>query len=62
MVEMGLGYDVVNKINPRIIYASLSGFGNTGPNALRPGFDIIVAGMYGMMSVTGEENRYLSNI
>jgi succinate--hydroxymethylglutarate CoA-transferase len=59
MKEMGLEYDVVNKINPRIIYASLSGFGSTGPSALRPGFDIIVAGMYGMMSVTGEENSVM---
>jgi crotonobetainyl-CoA:carnitine CoA-transferase CaiB-like acyl-CoA transferase len=54
MQRLGLGYEAVTAINPRIIYASISGFGQTGPYADRPGFDLIAQGMSGIMSVTGE--------
>ncbi len=54
MTRMGIDYDVVKKINPRIIYVSISGFGSTGPWALRPCYDMIVQGMGGIMSITGE--------
>lgn len=46
-------YESVKKINPRIIYASISGFGQDGPYCKRPGFDQIVQGMSGLMSITG---------
>src|SRR6202521_2632682 len=51
--RLGIDYKVLCKINPRIIYASISGFGQTGPYAERPGFDQIAQGMGGLMSITG---------
>lgn len=51
--RLGLDYESLKKINPRIILASISGFGQDGPYAWRPGFDQIVQGMGGLMSVTG---------
>jgi CoA:oxalate CoA-transferase len=55
MDRLGLGYETVNKRNPRIIYASISGFGQDGPYAVRPALDVIVQAMGGIMSVTGEQ-------
>jgi crotonobetainyl-CoA:carnitine CoA-transferase CaiB-like acyl-CoA transferase len=49
-----LGYDDLKKVNPRLIYCSVTGFGQTGPYRERPGFDFMIQGMGGMMSVTGE--------
>ncbi|MDI6856852.1 MAG: CaiB/BaiF CoA-transferase family protein [Dehalococcoidia bacterium] len=54
MEALGLGYDVLKKRNPRLIYAATSGFGQTGPERLRPALDIVVQGMGGIMSITGE--------
>jgi CoA:oxalate CoA-transferase len=54
MDKLGLGYDALQKRNPRLIYASTSGFGQTGPDRLRPALDIVVQGMGGVMSITGE--------
>jgi formyl-CoA transferase len=54
--RLGVDYAAVSAINPRIVYASISGFGQTGPYADRPGFDLIAQGMTGVMSVTGEPN------
>lgn len=51
--KLGLDYESLAKVNPRIILASISGFGQDGPLASRPGFDQIVQGMGGLMSVTG---------
>lgn len=51
--KLGLDYEALAKVNPRIILASISGFGQDGPYAWRPGFDQIVQGMGGLMSVTG---------
>ena len=45
MDRLGLGYDVLKEINPRLIYGSVSGFGNTGPYRLRPGYDILAQAM-----------------
>ena len=54
MESLALGYDVLRAHNPRIIYAATSGFGQTGPDRFRPALDIIVQGMGGIMSITGE--------
>ena len=54
MEKLGFGYDEVKKINPEIIYAAMSGFGHTGPYSARPAYDMIVQGMGGVMSITGE--------
>src|SRR2546430_5585079 len=51
--RLGIDYDSLAKINPRIILASISGFGHDGPYRDRPGFDQIAQGMSGIMSVTG---------
>jgi crotonobetainyl-CoA:carnitine CoA-transferase CaiB-like acyl-CoA transferase len=53
MEKLGLGYDDLKKINPRIIYAAISGFGHYGPYKDRPGYDIISQAMSGLMSTTG---------
>jgi len=52
--RLGLGYEQVKKINPKIIYCSISGFGQDGPYRELPGFDQTLQGMGGMMSITGE--------
>jgi crotonobetainyl-CoA:carnitine CoA-transferase CaiB-like acyl-CoA transferase len=52
--ELGLGYETLRRENPRLIYASISGFGQTGPYRERPGYDAIAQGMGGMMAITGE--------
>lgn len=55
MDKLGLGYEVLHKVNPRMIYGALSGFGSYGPYSQRPGYDIISQGMGGLMSITGEK-------
>jgi crotonobetainyl-CoA:carnitine CoA-transferase CaiB-like acyl-CoA transferase len=54
MERMGLGYDALHALNPKLIYCSISGFGRTGPYADRGGFDLVAQGMSGLMSITGE--------
>jgi len=51
--RLGIDYDEVRKVNPRIIYGSIAGFGQTGPYGKRPGVDQIAQGMGGLMSITG---------
>ncbi|MEK9724520.1 MAG: CaiB/BaiF CoA-transferase family protein [Rhodospirillaceae bacterium] len=51
--RLGIDYDAVRKVNPRIIYGSISGFGQDGPYGKRPGVDQIAQGMGGLMSITG---------
>ncbi|MFL6547765.1 MAG: CaiB/BaiF CoA transferase family protein, partial [Povalibacter sp.] len=51
--RLGMGYETLQAINPRLVYASISGFGHTGPWALRPGFDLIAQAMSGVLSATG---------
>lgn len=53
MEKLGLGYDVLKAINPGLIYAAVSGFGHTGPDALKPAYDILAQAMGGIMSITG---------
>ena len=52
--RLGIDYPKLREINPRLIYASISGFGQTGPWADRPGFDLIAQAMSGVMSITGQ--------
>ncbi len=52
--KLGIDYETLKEMNPRLIYASISGFGQTGPYAMRAGYDLIAQGMSGVMSVTGE--------
>jgi crotonobetainyl-CoA:carnitine CoA-transferase CaiB-like acyl-CoA transferase len=52
--KLGLGYDVLEKLNPRLIYCAISGYGRTGPYADKGGFDLIAQGFAGLMSITGE--------
>jgi crotonobetainyl-CoA:carnitine CoA-transferase CaiB-like acyl-CoA transferase len=51
--KMGLGYDAVRAANPSVVYASITGFGQTGPYAQRPGYNTIAMGMAGLMALTG---------
>ena len=57
MQKLGLDYEVVKARNPRIVMCSVSGFGQSGPYAHRPALDVIVQGMGGMLSITGEPGR-----
>ena len=53
MDRLGLGYEALAEINSRLVYASISGFGGTGPYRNRGGFDLVAQGMSGLMSITG---------
>jgi len=55
--RLGIDYETLAKINPRLIYASISGFGQDGPYVDRPGVDQIAQGMSGLMTITGEKGR-----
>jgi len=55
--KYGLDYDSLRKINPRLVYCSITGFGQDGPYAPRAGYDFIIQAMAGMMSITGEVGR-----
>jgi len=53
MERLGFGYDALRKLNPRLVYCSISGFGESGPESSRPGYDLIVQGESGVMDLTG---------
>jgi crotonobetainyl-CoA:carnitine CoA-transferase CaiB-like acyl-CoA transferase len=55
--KLGVGYDVLSKINPGLIYCAISGYGRDGPLADKGGFDLIAQGFAGLMSITGEPGR-----
>ena len=56
LARYGLAYEQLREINPRLIYCSITGFGQSGPYAPRPGYDFIFQGMGGLMSITGERD------
>lgn len=55
MDRLGLGYEVLTGINPRLIYCAISGFGQSGPDALKPAYDQIIQGLSGVMAINGDE-------
>ena len=55
--KYGLDYDSLREVNPRLIYCSITGFGQNGPYAKRAGYDFLIQGMSGLMSITGEPDR-----
>jgi len=54
--EMGLGYEQMRGVNPRLVYCSISGYGRTGPYAQQPGYDFVIQAEGGMMGITGPED------
>jgi crotonobetainyl-CoA:carnitine CoA-transferase CaiB-like acyl-CoA transferase len=56
LARMGLGYEDVRRVRPHIIYCSVTGFGPSGPYASRPAYDLVMQGMGGLMSITGERD------
>ncbi len=55
MGRMGLGYETLAGVQPRLVYCAISGFGRTGPDALKPAYDQIIQGLSGVMAVNGDE-------
>src|SRR6056297_2031073 len=57
LAKYGLDYDSLSQINPGLVYCSVTGFGQDGPYAHRAGYDFLIQGMSGLMSITGEPGR-----
>jgi CoA:oxalate CoA-transferase len=55
MTRLGLSYQALSQINPRLIYCAISGFGQTGPDAFKPAYDQIIQGLSGVMAINGDE-------
>src|SRR5512139_946157 len=55
MARLGFSYAELTKINPKLIYCAISGFGQTGPDALKPAYDQIIQGLSGIMAINGDE-------
>jgi len=58
MARLGFSYDEICKINPKIVYCAISGFGQTGPDAFKPAYDQIIQGLSGVMDVNGDERLH----
>jgi len=57
MEKLGLGYETLKTVNPRLVYCTISGFGRTGPDRHKAGYDLLLQGYGGLMSITGEPDR-----
>jgi len=55
MDRLGVGYEVLRQINPRLVFCAISGFGHTGPDAYKPAYDQIIQGLSGVMAINGDE-------
>lgn len=55
MTRLGLGYEELSKVNPKLVYCAISGFGQTGPDAFKPAYDQIIQGLSGVMAINGDE-------
>jgi len=55
MERLGLSYEILSGINPKIVYCAISGFGQTGPDAFKPAYDQIIQGLSGVMAINGDE-------
>ena len=55
LAKYGLDFETLSAINPKLVYCSITGFGQTGPRAAEPGYDFVIQGMSGLMSITGEK-------
>jgi len=62
MEKLGFGWEALHARHPRLIYAAVSGFGRTGPYAQRPAYDMVVQGMGGVMSITGEDGGFPTRV
>ena len=62
LAKFGLGYEQLREAFPRLVYCSITGFGQTGPYAHRPGYDMMAQGMGGLISITGEPDRPPSKV
>jgi len=62
MERLGLSYETLKKLNPELIYASSSGFGQSGPKSRLPAYDLIIQGLSGMMSITGPDGDHPTKI
>jgi crotonobetainyl-CoA:carnitine CoA-transferase CaiB-like acyl-CoA transferase len=58
MARLGVGYDTLRDLNPRLVYCAISGFGQTGPDANKPAYDQIIQGLSGVMDVNGDERLH----
>ncbi len=56
MDRLGVGYEILKEINPKIIYLAISGYGQTGPDAKKPAYDQIIQGLSGVMSINGNKD------
>lgn len=62
MEKLGLGYETLKELNPRLIYAASTGFGHTGPDSLKPAYDILAQARGGIMSITGQDPQHPTRV
>jgi CoA:oxalate CoA-transferase len=62
MKKLGLDYETLRQVNPRLVYAASTGFGQTGPYSARPAYDLVIQGMGGLMSITGPDGDHPTKV